>query len=211
MSEKEEVLRQISEIKHHLVDKESFFPYNYNACHVWSLIAVVLTFVMIPSYENSVTFGTLVTIVLIVIGFIVEGILTKKVNESYDLDDCTRRQAFVMKNFIMISLFAIVFSAVLAMMKLYLFIFLLWLFLISLGYFSVGFVLNIKAYERVAMFNIFSSLVLLSYGAYFGLLESRGAFLSVVQGVVILGLAVLPTLVALQQQKVEKCNKACGV
>ena len=211
MSEKDEVLRQISEIKHHLVDKKSFFPYNYNACHVWSLIAVVLTFVMIPSYENSVILGTLVNTLLIVIGFIVEGVLTKKVNKSYDLDDCTRRQSFVMKNFIMISLFAIVFSMVLAMMKLYLLIFLLWLFLISLGYLSVGFILNIKAYERVAIFNVLSSVALLGYGAYFGLLESRGTFLIVVQGMVILGLAVLPTLVALQQQKVEKCNKACGV
>ena len=211
MSEKEEVLRQISEIKHHLVDKESFYPYNYNACHVWSLIAVVLTFVMIPSYESSVTFGTVVTTILILIGFIVEGVLTKKVNESYDIDDCTRRQEFVMKNFIMISLFAIVFSTVLAMMKLYLLIFLLWLFLISLGYFAISFVLNVKAYEKIAMFNVLSSVALLSSGAYFGLLESRGVFLSVVQGVVILGLAVLPTFVSLQQQKVQKENKACGV
>ena len=211
MSEKDEVLRQISEIKHHLVDKESFFPYNYNACHVWSVIAVVLTFVMIPSYESSVAFGTGVTTILILIGFIVEGVLTKKVNESYDIDDCTRRQAFIMKNFIMISLFAIVFSAVLAIMKLYILIFILWLFLISLGYFAISFVLNVKAYEKVAMFNVLSSVVLLIYGAYFGLLESRGIFLSVVQGVVILGLAVLPTLVALQQQKIEKADKACGV
>ena len=211
MSEKDEVLRQISEIKHHLVDKQSFFPYNYNACHVWSLIAVVLTFVMIPSYEKSVTFGTLVTTILILIGFLVEGILTKKINESYDIDDCTRRQEFVMKNFIMISLFAIIFSTVLAMMQLYLLIFILWLFLISLGYFAIGFVLNVKAYAKVAMFNVFSALALLSYGAYFGMLESRGDFLSVVQGVVILGLAVLPTFVTLQQQKVQKENRACGV
>ena len=211
MSEKDEVLRQISEIKHHLVDKESFFPYNYNACHVWSVIAVVLTLVMIPSYDNSVTFGTIVMTSLVLIGFVVEGVLTKRVNESYDIDDCTRRQEFVMKNFIMISLFAIVFSTVLAMMKLYLLIFLLWLFLISLGYYSISFVLNVKAYEKIAMFNVLSSVVLLSYGAYFGLLESRGAFLSVVQGVVILGLAVLPTFVSLQQQRVQKENKACGV
>ena len=211
MSEKDEVLRQISEIKHHLIDKESFFPYNYNACHVWSLIAVVLTFLMIPSYENSVTFGTIVVTSLVLIGFVIEGVLTKKVNESYDIDDCTRRQAFIMKNFIMISFFAIVFSAVLAMMKLYILIFILWLFLISLGYFAISFVLNVKAYEKIAMFNVLSSVALLSYGAYFGLLEGRGTFLSVVQGVVILGLAVLPTIVALKQQKIEKSNKACGV
>ncbi len=211
MSEKDEILRQITEIKHHLVDKESFFPYNYNACHVWSLIAIVLTFVMIPSYESSVIFGTVVTTLLMAIGFIVEGILTKKVNESYDIDECTSRQAFVVKSFIMISLFAITFSAILAMMKLYLLIFLLWLFLISLGYFSVGFVLNIKAYERVAIFNTLSSVVLLSYGAYFNLLDSRGVFLSIVQGMVILGLAVLPALIALQQQRAEKANRTCSV
>ena len=78
MSEKDEVLRQISEIKSHLVDKETFFPYNYNACHVWSIISVVLTLVMIPAYEQSVVVGTVVSAVFIVVGFVVEGGLTKK-------------------------------------------------------------------------------------------------------------------------------------
>ena len=110
MSEKEEVLRQISEIKTHLVDKEAFFPYNFNACHVWSAIAVVLTLVMVPAYEESVAFGTTVTTLLVLMGFIIEAVMTKKVNENYDIDDCTRRQQYIMSNFIMIALFAIVFS-----------------------------------------------------------------------------------------------------
>ncbi len=176
MSEKDEVLKQISEIKNHLVDKETFFPYNFNACHVWSAIAVVLT---------------------------------KKVNQSYDIDDCTRRQEFIMKNFIMIDLFLIVFSAVLAMYELYVPILLLWLALISLGFMTIGFVLNAKDYERLAFFNISMALVLLIVGASFNLLEDTAWFLTVVQAVIVFGLAVAPSLLAIKQQKNQK--EICGV
>ena len=210
MSEKEEVLRQISEIKTHLVDKEAFFPYNFNACHIWSLIAVVLTLVMIPAYEQSVAFGTTLTTVLVLIGFIIEALMTKKVNESYDIDDCTRRQQYIMSNFIMIALFSIVFSAMLATYKLYVPILLLWLFLISLGHLGVGFVLNIKAYGTMAKVNMIVSLLLLSVALYFNLLEQKeGLFFMVVQAVVILGIAIVPSLIALQQQKIAQ--KECSV
>ena len=211
MSEKEKVLQQINEIKSHLVDKELFFPYNFNACHVWSLISIVLTLIMIPSYEQGIVVGTVVTFTFVLVGFVVEGILTKKVNESYDIDDCTRRQQFIMKNFMMIALFAIVFSTVLASYKLYIPIFILWLFLISLGHFAVGFVLNIKDYEKVAMFNIVMALILSAVGVYFNLLEDRSTFLTLVQSVVIFGLAVLPSWVAFKQQKLERKREACGV
>ena len=211
MSEKEKVLQQISEIQSHLVDKEIFFPYNFNACHVWSLISVVLTLIMVPSYDHSILVGTVVTTIFVFLGFLVEGILTKQVNESYDIDDCTRRQQFIMKNFIMIALFAIVFSTVLASYKLYIPIFILWLFLISLGHFAISFILNIKDYEKVATFNIFMALLLSGVAVYFHLLEDRGTFLILVQAVVIFGLAVLPSLVAFKQQKLEKSRKVCGV
>ena len=209
MSEKEEVLRQISEIKTHLVDKEAFFPYNFNACHVWSAIAVVLTLVMIPAYETSVAFGTTVTTLLVLVGFIIEAVMTKKVNESYDIDDCTRRQQYIMSNFIMIALFAIVFSTLLALYKLYVPIMLLWLFLISLGHLGVGFVLNIKAYGTLAKVNMIGAMILLSLAIYFNLLEAQGSFLLLVQVMVILGLAVFPSLIAFKQQKVEQ--KGCSV
>ena len=65
MSEKEEVLRQISEIKNHLVDKETFFPYNYNACHVWAVIAVVLTMSIVSMYEYSIAVGAGVSFVFV--------------------------------------------------------------------------------------------------------------------------------------------------
>ncbi len=211
MSEKEEVLRQISEIKSHLIDRETFFPYNYNACYVWSLIAMTLTLVMIPSYEYGIAFGTGVTFVFISIGFIVEGVLTKRVNQSYDIDDCTKKQQFIMQNFLMIALLAIVLSMILASYQLYVVIFLIWLFLISLGYFAIGFILNIKNYEKIAKFNIMVSLTLLATGSYLNLLEDRGLFLRLVQAMLLIGLTILPSLVAYRQQQSENKQKACGV
>ncbi len=207
MSEKEEVLRQISEIKTHLVDKEAFFPYNFNACHVWSAIAVVLTLLMIPAYEASVAFGTTVTTLLVLMGFIIEAVMTKKVNESYDIDDCTRRQQYIMSNFIMITLFAIVFSTFLASYKLYVPIMLLWLFLISLGHLAVGFVLNIKAYGTLAKVNMIGAMILLSIAIYFNLLETQGSFLLLVQVVTIVGLAISPSLITLNHQKISTKGK----
>ena len=211
MSEKEEVLRQISEIKSHLVDRETFFPYNFNACHVWSVITVILTLIMIPSYEYSIAIGTALTFIFITIGFVVEGMLTKQVNQSYDIDDCTKKQQFIMQNFIMIALFGIVLSTILAWYKLYVVIFLIWLFLISLGHLSVGFVLNIPNFTKMAKFNIFVALILLITGVYLQSLESEGLFLIIVQAVVIFGLAVLPSLLAYKQQQTICQPEACGV
>jgi len=213
MSEKEEVLRQISEIKSHLVDKETFFPYNYNACHVWSIIAVILTLSMVSLYEYSITVGTIFIFILISIGFIVEGTLTKKVNKSYDIDDCTKRQQFIMMTFLMITLFLIVLGMVFATYKLYSLIMLMWLFLISLGYFAVGFVLNIERFKKMAQFNMVVSLILLVVGSYFNwLVGFEFLFYILVQAVVIFGLAVMPTSIAWHQQKEENLNKVgCSV
>ncbi|HFQ62469.1 MAG TPA: hypothetical protein ENK39_09270 [Epsilonproteobacteria bacterium] len=202
--EKKEALRQINDIKNHLIDKQTFFPYNYKATYVWAVIAVLLTFIMIPMYQASVLQGTVVTFIFITIGFVTEGVLTKKVNQSYDIEDCTHRQQFIMKSFLMLSLFGIVLSMVLASHGLYIPIFLLWLFLCSVGYFSVGFVLNIKRFSQMARFNIFSSTLLLAIGYMNDSLEGNTNYLIVVQVFVVLGLSIMPSIVAWQQIKEGK-------
>ena len=202
--EKAQALQQINDIKNHLVDKQTFFPYNYRATYVWAVIALVLTFIMIPMYEASVLQGTVVTFIFITIGFVTEGIMTKKVNQSYDIEDCTHRQQFIMKNFFMLSIFGIILSMVLAEAGLYVTIFLLWLFLCSVGYFAVGFVLNIKKFSQVARFNILSSTLLLAIGYFNHTLDGKSSYLVVVQIFVVLGLAIMPSIVAWQQIKEGK-------
>jgi hypothetical protein len=205
MSEKEEALRQISEIKNHLVDKQTFFPYNYNATYVWSVISMILTLIIVPMYEASVLQGTVVVFVLIAIGFMTEGFLTKKVNKSYDIEDCTLRQQFVMKSFFMVALFLIVFSAILASYKLYVAIYLSWLFLISLVYFAVGFVLNIKRFTQMSTFNMFVSILLLTIGLLNDVLVgTEHTYFRVIQIFMILGLTVMPAIIAWQQLKEGK-------
>jgi hypothetical protein len=204
MNEKEEVLRQISEIKNHLVDKKTFFPYNYNACFVWSIIALILTFVMIPSYQYSISFGSGLTFVLMLIGFVVERSMTKKVNQEYEIDECTKKQQFIMNIFLMISLFLIVLSTTLAIFKLFVPIYLSWLFLISIGYFAVGFILNIEAFSKIALFNMTASIVLLIVGLVFNFLtQNSGFFVILIQAIMLLGLTILPAWVAWHQKKVE--------
>ena len=200
--QKEEALEHLSAIRNHLVDKQIFFPYNYNATYVWSVIALVLTFIMVPAYQESITIGTVIVFVLVTIGFISEGVMTKKVNKSYDIEDCTIRQRFIMKNFMMMSWYLIVMSTVLAMYDLYVPIYLMWLFMVSLGYYAVGHVLNIRRFSKMAQFNIFLSIVLLSMAAYNDHLVGIDSNCFVlVQGAVILGLAILPAMIAWHQKK----------
>ncbi|MCK5853710.1 MAG: hypothetical protein KAG56_00725 [Sulfurovaceae bacterium] len=205
MSEKEEVLRQISEIKSHLVDKETFFPYNYHACYIWATIAVILTFGMTTVYESSILVGTSFVSFFMLIGFTIEHNMVKKINKNYDIEDCTNRQAFIVQNFVMTAIFSILISTVLAMHQLYSIIMLSWLFLVSLGYFSIGFILNIKRFTQLARFNIISSFILLTIGIYWELIIGLDSlFLTLTQTVTIFGLAIAPAWIARQQIAKEK-------
>ena len=198
--EKEEALRQINDIKSHLVDKQTFFPYNYKATIVWAILASVMTFLMIPLYESSILLGTVVSFVLITFGFVIEGIMTKKVNESYDIEDCTRRQQFIMKTFVLMSFFMIAISAVFAKYQLYVPMLLIWLFMISLGYFSVGFVLNIERFSQMARFNMLAAVLLLVVAYMNDTLEgASGIFLLFIQLFLVLGLTIMPAMIAWQQ------------
>ena len=203
--EKAEALRQISEIKTHLVDKQTFFPYNYKATYIWATITIVMVFLLIPMYESSIMQGTMVAFVLIAVGFVIEGSMTKKVNESYDIEDCTLRQQFIMKSFLFMSLFLIAISTIFAQYQLYIPMFLTWLFMVSLGYFSVGFVLNVERFTKMASFNMLVAVVLLAIGSVQNTIEgTEGTYLIVVQIFVILGLSILPSIIAWQQLKEGK-------
>lgn len=203
--EKTEALRQISEIKNHLVDKQTFFPYNYKAIYVWSLISFILTLSMVSMCETSVLQGTVVAFVLITVGFVTEGMMTKKVNKSYDIEDCTRRQQFIVKSFFMVAFFLIVLSAILASYKLYVPMYLSWLFLVSLVDFGVGFVLNIQRFAQMAMFNMFAAILLLAIGfVNETLVGADHTYLGVTQIFLILGLSIIPAAIAWQQLKEGK-------
>ncbi|CAA6825317.1 MAG: Unknown protein [uncultured Sulfurovum sp.] len=200
--EKVEALKQINEIKNHLIDRQTFFPYNYNATYVWSVIAIVLSFIMASVYEKGIAIGTVVVFVFVTIGFVSEGLMTKKVNKSYDIEDCTIRQRFIMKNFMFMAWFLIALSAVLATYQLYIAVYLSWLFLVSLGYFAVGHVLNIPNFSKVAQFNMVLSIVLLGVGLYQEhLVGIDSNCFRLVQIAVIIGLGVFPSIVAWKQQK----------
>ena len=204
IDEKDEILKHIKDIQHHLVDKPSFFPYNYNATHIWSVIAFILTLTMDILYDRSVAIGTTWIFLLIAIGFIIEGIMIKKINQSYDIEDCTKKQHFIVKFFLMSSLFLILSSAILASLKLYTLIYLNWLFLISLGYFVLGFMLNLSNFVRLAEINIGMTILILVIGFYTNTINDvDGLSLMITKISVVFGLSIFPSLVAWKQQKVS--------
>ncbi|MBA1419591.1 MAG: hypothetical protein FAF03_01690 [Epsilonproteobacteria bacterium] len=110
-----------------------------------------------------------------------------------------------MKNFMMMSWFLIAMSAALASYKLYVPIYLMWMFLISLGYYAIGYVLNIRLFSQMAQFNILLSIVLLALATVKEhLVGSDSDCFTLVQGAVLLGLALLPAVIVWKQIKEGK-------
>ncbi len=196
MSEKEEALQHLSAIKSVLVDKDSFFPYNYTAIMIWGVIGMVLTLLMLPLLHYSLLLGTLFSLSLFALGFIVEGFLTKKVNDAYDIEDCTRRQRFIMMMFLAVTLFGVVMTALLAKGGLYYPIYAMWMFLCGLGHYSVGFVLNMKIFKISSTIEIVLALLMLIVMLFLddlAILESNWHYLF--QGMTFLFLGVMPIMI----------------
>lgn len=205
MSEKEEVLRQISDIKNHLIDKQSFFPYDYNACYIWSGIGLLLSLFMPYLYTYGVIVGSGAVLFLMVVGFAVEGLLTRKVNRRYDIEASTARQSFINQSFVMITLFLVVLSAVLAAYKLYTPIYLSWLALISFGYYLVGYVTNIKRFRQLGMFNIYLAVGLLILLLVSGSIEGDDTlFFRIAQASTVIGLSLIPAVITWQIKQKEQ-------
>jgi len=197
MSEKEEALAHLSEIKSALVDKDSFFPYNYNALMIWGVIGMIMTLFMPALLKASVFEGTIFSLIMMAVGFVIEGFLTKKVNENYDIDTCTRKQRFIVTMYTIMTLFAITISALLVKYDLIVPLFAVWLFVCGVGDFSVGYVLNIKLFTYASFIMIGMSFVILGLSFFLGDLGSLNSTLFYFsQGVTFATLGVLPIMIA---------------
>jgi len=196
MSEKDEALQHLSEIKSVLVDKDAFFPYNYNALIVWGVIGMIMTLFMGMLLKSSILTGTVFSLVMMSVGFVIEGFLVKQVNQKYDIDDCTKRQRFISTMFTMLTIFSIALSALLAKYDLIVLAYLVWLFACAIGYFSIGFVLNLSIFTKSAYLKIAVS-VLLLISSYFvtDLGSLNSPFFYLVQSVTFVLLGILPIMI----------------
>ncbi len=202
MNNKEEALEHLNAIKSVLVDKESFFPYNYNALVVWGVIGMVLTLFMTSILKSSIFYGTIFSVVLFTAGFVIEGIMTKKVNDAYDIDDCTHRQRFIMIMFTAFTLFGVVMTALLAKYSLLFPIYALWIFLCGMGHYAIGFILNINLFKLSSFIKVAVS-VLMIMGSYFisdvGDLDSD--MHHIYQAITFVLLGIWPMILAKKMQK----------
>ncbi|HIP02321.1 MAG TPA: hypothetical protein EYG75_02280 [Campylobacterales bacterium] len=202
MSEKEEALQHLSDIKSVLVDKDAFFPYNYNALIVWGVIGMIMSLFMGVIFKASLLYGAIFSFVVTTAGFMIEGFLVKKVNEAYDIEDCTKRQKFISIMFSMLTFFAIALSVLLAKHDLIIPAYAVWIFLIGMGNFALGFILNIKIFTLASYLKMSVAILIMIATLFVGDLGSLDSmFFFFVQGVTFALLGVLPILIARKLKK----------
>ncbi len=202
MNEKDEALQHLSDIKSVLVDKDTFFPYNYNALIVWGVIGMIMSLFMGMLFKYSLLYGAIFSFVFIASGAMIEGFLVKKVNETYDIEDCTKRQKFISIMFSMLSLFAIALSVLLAKYDLIIPSYAVWIFLIGSGNFALGFILNIKIFTLASYLKMSVAILIMIATVFIDDLGSLDSiFFFFVQGVTFVLLGVLPILIARKLKK----------
>ena len=192
MSEKDEALQHLHDIKSTL-DDHKFFPYNYNALIVWGVISIVLSLFLLEFLKNDLLYGSLFLTILIAVGFFIEGFLIKKENHNYDIADCTKRQKFIFHSYLLTSLFGIAMSVLLAKYQLLIPIYMLWIFICGFGNFVVGYTINRKPFMTTGYISIAMAVVLLIASAFvFDLSSLDSVFGRVVQVVAIISLGMIP-------------------
>ncbi len=193
MHKKEEALEHLSAIKSVLIDKDSFFPYNYNALIIWGLIGTIMTFTMPYLMKHSIIEGTLFSIAMMSIGFFIEGLLTKRVNENYDIETCTKKQRFIASSFTILATFAIIFSAFFAKQDLIVPLFMIWMFTCGFGHYVVGYVLNIRLFTVMGYISIVTALILFIVSIFMiDLGDINSLFFYICQVITFVVLGILP-------------------
>ncbi len=203
MSEKDEALQHLDGITSILDDKK-FFPYNYNALISWGIISIVLSLFLPSLLKSSIVYGSFFLILLVGIGFFVEGFLIKKENVSYDIDDCTRRQKFIFRIYLFASLFGIAMSILLAKHQLLIPIFMLWMFVCGLGDIVVGYTINKKLFSIAGYFTVSLSVLLIFISVFISDLGSvESLFFRLTQLATIISIGVVPIYLAYVIKKQE--------
>ncbi len=203
MSEKDEALQHLEGIKSVLDDKK-FFPYNYNALISWGVISIILSLFLPFLLKSSLVYGSFFLILLVGAGFFVEGFLIKKENISYDIDDCTRRQKFIFRIYLVTSLFGIAMSILLAKHQLLIPVFMLWIFICGLGNVVVGHTINKRLFLTAGYFSISLAILLIFISVFISDLGSVASwFFRASQLATIISIGVVPIYLASVIKKEE--------
>ncbi|MCF6330891.1 MAG: hypothetical protein L3I99_05020 [Sulfurimonas sp.] len=204
MSEKDEALQRLDDIKSTLADHK-FFPYNYNALIVWGIISIVLSLFLLEIFQNNLLYGTLFLITMLIVGFFTEGFLMKKENINYDITECTKKQKFIFRCYLLTSLFGITMSVLLVSHNLLIPIYMLWIFICGIGNFVVGFIINRGEFIKAGYGSIVLSIILMGIASFVPDLGSLDTvFERVVQSATIFSLGVIPIYLGVMIKKQMK-------
>jgi len=152
--------------------------------------------------KSSMLYGTVFSFVMMTLGFVVEGFLTKRVNKNYDIENCTKKQKFIATLFTIITFFVISLVALLAKYDLIISAYIIWIFLCGVGYFAIGFILNISIFISFSKLKMVVVFLLMSASYFVSDLSSlNSAYFYFVQGITFVLLGIVPIYIG---QKLKK-------
>jgi len=163
MENKEEVLKQLNEIKGALADSSKFVPYNGNMLIIWGVLGGLMLYFSPVFFYSSVTSGVIFLTVGFLAGFLLELYLTRKENEKYQLEQFTAIQKGIEYSYTIAILFALIFTAIFFQANTKSLIYPMWIFAISFPGFITGFLVNHKAFKVVSVLTLLVSLSMFCY------------------------------------------------
>ncbi len=158
---KEDLLKRLDEIHEALAESRKFVPYDCKMLIVWGVIALSLIVFAEPLFRERVAYGMVFLVGMILLGFAIEYLLTKKENRKYDLAEFTKLQRFAEVVYGFNVIFGIVLSVIFVKFHLVGYAYLSWVFLLGVSGYMLGFVINSKSYLNHGKISVVASLILL--------------------------------------------------
>jgi len=164
-SKKEDVLKQLNEIKGALVDNSKFVPYNGNMLIIWGVIGGLMLYFAPVFFRSSIISGVIFLAGGFFVGFMLELNFTQKENKKYQLEQFTVIQKSIEYSYAAMMLFALLLTTILLQVNIKSLIYPIWIFAIGFAGLVTGFLVNNKAFKIVSVITLLISLSMFGYVA----------------------------------------------
>lgn len=167
MSDKEEALEHIKEIKSVLADSSKFVPYDGNIFFSWAFVGGIMLYFGPQMFDLSTLTGVIFLTLGFGIGFSIEGFLVKKVNKLHDIEIYTPIQKNIEYAYSIMAIFAIILTAIFFSAGVKGLIYPTWIFAIGFPGFLGGLAVKCKTFSLVSLLTITVSLLMFIHLAFY--------------------------------------------
>jgi hypothetical protein len=166
MESKEDILKQVGQIKGALMEQNKFVPYDGNMLIIWGIIGGIMLYGAPIFFEQSLFGGIGFLVGGFAVGFVLEMVLTKKQNDKYALNQFTSIQKNIEYTYAISMAIALVMTIIAIKLEVLGVIYPLWMFHIGFAGFVTGVLANNKQYKIISLLTMLPPMVILGYFAF---------------------------------------------